>query len=80
MACPTCSGTMHSLGCRTTDRPFFWCPRCGTIKPCDTEHSVPALVDRCRTFEDKYVGRGKLFNYWHQLGIRESIRWPEDRP
>ena len=42
MSCPSCDHTMHAMGCRTTDRPFYWCPRCGTTKTCDGEVGVPA--------------------------------------
>lgn len=78
MACISCSGTMHSLGCKVSDMPFFWCPRCGAIKPCDNETVVPALIGRLRIFEEYMLANQHLAVYdalklWEKLGIKESI-------
>lgn len=41
MDCPTCDrSTMHVFGCKVTNDNFYWCPRCGTIKPCSEERAV----------------------------------------
>jgi len=84
MACDTCGHTMHSMGCRTTDLPFFWCPRCGTIKTCDAVVGVPALPERCRRFRDLAENGMGLSPasaaLWHRLGIAEAINLPQDRP
>jgi hypothetical protein len=72
---------MHSMGCRVTELPFFWCPRCGTIKPCDdTPAVVPLLVERCREFQANMKDyRGPMLE-WKRTGIAESINTPEERP
>lgn len=84
MSCPTCSHTMTPLGCKVTDKTFYWCPRCGTIKPCqEAEATAPALVGRCREFEgefDKENIAQFYRNTWNRLGIAESINAPDDRP
>jgi hypothetical protein len=81
MSCPSCSHTMHQMGCRSTDLPFFWCPRCGTIKNCDAVVGVPVLLERCREFE-KTLGDERASNAvkWHALGIEESIRPVKEHP
>ncbi len=73
MSCPTCSHTVHRLGCQFSGDPAvckgtFWCPRCGTITT-DGSVSIPALVDRCRAFEHDPAP-----HRWRGLGIKESIR------
>lgn len=46
MSCPTCDHTMHALGCKVTEKNFFYCPRCGTILPCqEAEPIVPGLIE-----------------------------------
>lgn len=78
MACPTCDHTMHGVA----EKPrLFWCPRCGTIKYDEVGRldniGVPRLVERCREFEDKaHLHANPL---WVRLGLKESIRVPEDR-
>lgn len=93
MSCPTCGHTMHTLGCRVTDRPFHWCPRCGTIRTCEMDDAVPALVERTRNYDYwlfqqqrfeldpgalAYIRR--IYDKAHALGIRESIWPPDQRP
>ena len=73
MACPTCSATMHAMGCKISDRDFFWCPRCGTIKSCDADVGVPMLVERCREFGKMYLISNAPRAAWKRLGIAESI-------
>lgn len=86
MSCPTCSHTMTPMGCKVTDKTFYWCPRCGTIKPCEEQEAVtPALVERCREFEKTTtrvgsVDEDQLSYQWNHLGIAESINPPENRP
>lgn len=81
MACPTCSHTMHALGCRVTDRTFFWCPRCGTTRTCDGTDAVPDLVRRCREFEGQLSSPLTTHEHdWHRLGIGEAINPTGDRP
>ena len=82
MSCPTCDHTMHQMGCRSTDLPFFWCPRCGTIKTCDAVVGVPVLIDRCRKFQDEALGDSPVASTktWFTLGIPESINIPAERP
>jgi len=72
---------MTPLGCKVTDKTFFWCPRCGTIKPCeDAEATAPTLVTRCRKFEAMYLrGSDEMSLEWNTLGIAESIHLPEER-
>lgn len=80
MSCPTCDHTMHQMGCRSTDLPFFWCPRCGTIKTCDATVGVPVLIDRCRKFGESLIGECAEHTFqWKQLGIAESINVPTER-
>lgn len=78
MACETCG---HTMGYKVTDRPFFWCPRCGTIKPCEgSEAARPLLVDRCRNFEREEVrGHVGIEMLWNRYGIRESINVEANR-
>ncbi len=81
MPCPTCSHTMQQLGCCTdTGLKFFWCPRCGTLKPCDTEAAAPALVSFCRRYEQAVMidGAPPTLN-WERMGIAESINVPRER-
>jgi predicted RNA-binding Zn-ribbon protein involved in translation (DUF1610 family) len=40
LPCPTCGETMHAMGCKVTASDFHWCPRCGTIKPCEEQEAV----------------------------------------
>lgn len=93
MACPTCDHTMLALGCMVTKENFYVCMRCGTIKPCGGSGDldvdvVPALVKRCRQFEELMFDRELpedhhvewLREKWHSLGIGESINVPADRP
>ena len=54
----------------------FWCPRCGTIFAADGARYTPALVERCRSYEESVGGESPL---WKQLGIAESIHLPGDR-
>lgn len=35
MECVLCGNSMFELGCKVTDRPFWWCSRCGSMKTCD---------------------------------------------
>lgn len=80
MACPTCDGTMQATGCKVTDRPFFWCPRCGTFKSCDGEVAVPALIAWCRSFQLFIDGHdARLAHEWRVAGINEAINTPERR-
>lgn len=82
MACPTCDSTMQAIGCRVTDKNFFWCPRCNTIRTCEGEEAIaPALVNFCRSFE-KTIG-GVCAEHAHQFnaaGIRDAINVPANRP
>lgn len=75
MACPTCSHTMHGMGCKVTGSTFYWCPRCGTIKPCEEEAVQPALVGRLKDYQAGLYGRCALHaREWERLGIAESIK------
>lgn len=88
MSCPTCDHTMTALGCRTSDSPFYICPRCGTAKTCDGIVCVPALVDFCRRFPAELWGKSTLHGInpidvaaeWDKLGIRDAINLPGERP
>ncbi len=87
MACPTCSHTMHHLGCQFSDDKTvcigtFYCHRCGTLSS-EGHVTVPALVDRVKRFRSAaYNGHG-LFpcdvRLWHTLGIGESIEPETER-
>lgn len=80
MSCPTCDHTLHEMGCRTTGMPFFWCPRCGTMKTCDGVIVKPSIVDSCREFESTIVGVCAEHSYqWKAFGIAESINLPKNR-
>ena len=69
---------MQRLGASSELAPWWWCPRCGSLKAvnealgCDI--AVPYLVDRCRRFEDGLIAPG--LTDWHSLGIQESIHIP----
>lgn len=83
MSCPTCSATMTAFGCRVTDRNFFVCPRCGTVKTCDGGVTAPDLVRRCREFEQQYLLAGDVSDITallRRLGIAEAINTPDARP
>lgn len=90
MPCKVCDHTLHAMGCKVTDSTFFWCPRCGSIKPCDNELATPALVERCRKLYREFMEHieaekdarvAEIFkSLWQWLGIEESINVPEDRP
>jgi hypothetical protein len=77
--CPTCSHTMHAMGCKVSSDTFYWCPRCGTIMPCTGEVTVPMLVTRCREYEKTMTASSVYSRNWHTIGIRESINRPEGR-
>lgn len=89
MSCPTCDHTMHNIGCCLhSGLPFFWCPRCGTLKPCDSEAAEPALVARCRDFarefekacdEDHHAAAPCMEGAYRRSGIAESIKAPLPR-
>jgi hypothetical protein len=81
MPCPTCDATMTPMGCKVTDRTFFWCPRCGTMKTCEDGPAVmPDLVHRCREFESvRLVVAAGDFRSWYRLGIAEAINVPANR-
>jgi hypothetical protein len=83
MSCPTCDHTMSPMGCKITDATFYWCPRCGTIKPCDHAAVAPAIIDRCRNFavtlKNSDGTPAEHRNHWRVLGVAESINRPEDR-
>ena len=83
MSCPTCGHTMQATGCKVTDLPFFWCPRCGTFKRCQGEVAVPGLVHHARVFrESMRGGEDRIFplaQLWRQAGMEESIDLPENR-
>jgi hypothetical protein len=80
MACQTCGGTMQGVGYG-----IFHCPRCGTMKNLDGSLTTPALVTRCREFEEALVNPAtgpvgaNLRLLWHTEGIDESIRPPGQR-
>ncbi|HYH69406.1 MAG TPA: hypothetical protein VD866_32225 [Urbifossiella sp.] len=84
MTCPTCDHTLTGIGYGMAH-----CPRCGTLAHCpaDGAVAVPALVARCRRFETSLRAAGNvevmapdLVGDWRQLGIREAINRPGDRP
>lgn len=80
MSCPTCDKTMQCVVAS-----IFWCPTCGTLYPTrDTVPSVPALVERCRLFEDTIIIEGKAtveaVSMWMRLGVPEAIELPAERP
>lgn len=88
MRCPTCSHTMQGL--TTYPEPVFWCPRCGTIRRVAyatadgqevgrQEDERPKLVDRVRRYMAE-IGAGGPGGLFDQLGIREAIYPPGDRP
>lgn len=80
MSCPTCGHTLQNLG--TSDRTYFWCPRCGTLVEESTSvetMSVPYLVARCRKFENAVRCGTSQKNDWQRLGIADSIYPPEGR-
>jgi hypothetical protein len=76
-------GTDHYPGCQ---RHLFWCPIDGTLR---TEHSEPgahqtndespALVSRCREFEDRVPHGAGVIPLWVQTGIAEAIKPPGER-
>lgn len=76
MACPSCDCTMQGLGYG-----IFHCPRCGTTLNADGSYSIPALVHRCRNFEDQVIGRktDRYDEVWRRTGIAESINIPANR-
>lgn len=83
--CPTCNHTMQAIGCRVTDKNFYWCPRCGTIKPCEEMEAIaPDLIARCRKFTASFPpGNPPSVSYsaeWKRLGIDEAINTTENRP
>jgi hypothetical protein len=88
MSCPTCDHTMQCVVAEPErNRNVFWCPRCGTIKLCDTEAVRPVLVDRCRKIESEYVidehsGHLAILDLripWRSSGITEAINLPCNR-
>lgn len=90
MSCPTCSHTMQRL-CEEP-RPFWWCPRCGTLREASAggfvRDEAPKLVGRVRQFHERASGAsgenpkitpsGEAL--WRTLGIAESISSPNERP
>lgn len=75
MSCPTCGHTLQAIG-----DGMRHCPRCGTLT-LDTEAYVPALVDRCRRFENHFRADedALLMQAWRVLGVEESIARPQER-
>lgn len=73
MSCPNCDHTMQQIDVSK----YFWCPRCGTLKPEDGFAETPKLVLRCRDFE--HFVNEDLSVAWHRLGIEESINPPGNR-
>lgn len=79
---------MQRLGCQYSEcRGTFWCPRCGSLlikfdAPAGGEDVArPALVERCREFEDKSIAVDSATYYedWRQMGLAEAIRLPGER-
>ena len=59
MKCINCESTMSLLGCRFTEHPAYWCPNCGTLKPCDFNFVTPATVkERNVKNQDKDLASG----------------------
>ncbi len=89
MSCPTCGHTMQGIGevPAVGGDPTFWCPRCGTLhQPARLMIEPPVLVKRCRDLRAIIHAGGylvievkRLQEKWHQLGLDESIRTPEER-
>ena len=79
MSCPTCDHTMHGIGYG-----MFHCPRCGTLTGAHADGSVtvPALVERVRTFYDLHYEELRMDQRaaWHRIGIGEASDAPDDRP
>lgn len=42
--CPNCKAEMTPMGCIVSGGTLYWCPACGTIKPCDGVAVAPATV------------------------------------
>lgn len=65
--------------------PFYWCPRCGTIKPCDMEATAPVLPERCRRFIEKIrsspgiVAAAAAIDAWVSSGADEASALPAAR-
>lgn len=79
MNCPTCSQTMHRLVMTVC-----WCPICGTIESSEKIYRhVPALVERCRDFENSFPPNNppttSYKSEWVRVGIAEAINVPEKR-
>jgi hypothetical protein len=81
MPCDICDHTVQSIG--ATDRPTYWCPRCGTLKIVTGDfHDTkpPALVERVRAAEESAmkvpkVGPpiGWMSGHHQMMGIREAV-------
>jgi len=87
MACQTCNHTLQ-LVFMDAHRKVHHCPRCGTMRSELLGHvddTVPALVERCRTFGGLLAVHlphdpDCVALQWHRLGIAESIAPSEQRP
>ena len=80
---------MQGLGTTGSLAPIYWCPRCGTVRIGSDPLSLrdeytPALVERCRKFEEEQVTDFKIppevLEAWQCVGIAEAINRPTNRP
>ena len=90
MACPTCGHEMKLLA-ETQLSKVYYCFRCGTVQRHllgiveQIDAHVPALVGRCREFQDQldfhFDSWGpEAEGVWKHLGIHEAINLPANRP
>lgn len=85
MSCPTCGFPKMNLADQYQETIYLWCPQCGTratrVGDKITSRAVPRLVVICRLFEESSefdLSPESVGDKWESLGIKKSIRRPEE--
>lgn len=88
MDCPFCNVLAHAMGCKVSSDTFYWCPRCGAIKPCTEEGWIETInkavtllaqQQRCITVGNEVVrvitftDLGQRVEQWLPAGVYEVL-------
>lgn len=75
MACFICDHTMQHAATAGKKDPFYWCPRCGSIKSFakTVPEESPRLVSRVKIFLQKLTPHSELWDEAYRVGLFESV-------